>query len=663
MGKVFLYVSLFLFTPLLYAQSNQEENDWLNTVFTESQIQELTPKEIDYWISLHQNPKNLNSLKSIDLQVLFSLTYEEIKLFEKYKSQFGKWISTRELSRLGWDEYLLRLIQGCTFVSIEDQEGITFKEALASPDQHYTVANVGSSYPLSKGFNSKHYKGLPIQFQQRFRWSRKNQYSFGLTLQHDAGEIWTWSPQNSNFGIDFLSAHLCIKEKGIFKEILVGDYQMIGGQGLVFGGGYFLGKGGDPILNITRGISESRPYTSVTESGFLRGITTTLQPHENISITLLGSYNQLNASTTSTVSSGLHRTENEQEDRSALLHQAFGGRIKLKQNKLLLGSNFLMNHYGREIEVDRKDSLSVFRGAKAMNISFDAHYYWKNISWFSELAYSNFGGLAGILSTYISMSKSFDLVLSYRNYAYNYITMYGNALSEGIRSTNERGVYVGYKWRKAKKVSLQGYFDLFHIPYPTYKNDGGIEGVEISNRLDYHFNASTSFFCSLKWKDKGRYWSAPNDKKSSYLKESVSRIILGIALSKEKVFKLKPSIQVKYFNGINESYGFLLAQDFSFHLFKKLTLDGRLAVFQTDDYNARLYSYEKNVQYSFSFPPYYGKGMKSFLMLKYKMSGRITITGRWAKTTYDDRETISSGWNEVEGNEKNDVVLQLKLVL
>ena len=45
-----------------------------------------------------------------------------------------------------------------------------------------------------------------------------------------------------------------------------------------------------------------------------------------------------------------------------------------------------------------------------------------------------------------------------------------------------------------------------------------------------------------------------------------------------------------------------------------LKVTGTLAWFHSDDYDSRLYQYEPSMQYDFSFPAYYGHGIRYALM-------------------------------------------------
>jgi hypothetical protein len=106
----------------------------------------------------------------------------------------------------------------------------------------------------------------------------------------------------------------------------------------------------------------------------------------------------------------------------------------------------------------------------------------------------------------------------------------------------------------------------------------------------------------------------------------------------------------------------ILLQDLTWSL-GKISISGRYALFDTDDYDNRLYVYEKDVWLAFSFPAYYGVGVRNYLLFQYSVSKKVDIWLRWANVRYTDRVTIGSGSDTIEGNTRNDVKFQTRIRL
>ena len=74
-----------------------------------------------------------------------------------------------------------------------------------------------------------------------FKYQLKSNYlQAGFTAEKDAGENFLGS--NQPYGFDFYSAHIQAKKIGQIKNVIIGDYQMNFGQGLVMQSGMSFGK-------------------------------------------------------------------------------------------------------------------------------------------------------------------------------------------------------------------------------------------------------------------------------------------------------------------------------------------------------------------------------------------------------------------------------------
>src|SRR5690606_18230407 len=92
----------------------------------------------------------------------------------------------------------------------------------------------------------------------------------------------------------------------------------------------------------------------------------------------------------------------------------------------------------------------------------------------------------------------------------------------------------------------------------------------------------------------------------------------------------------------------------------KLQANTRLAFFHTKGYNARIYAYENNVLYTSGFPVYYDKGIRTYLNLRWRVSRGVDFWARYARTIYNNKESVGSGLDKIPGNSKSDITLQLR---
>ena len=93
---------------------------------------------------------------------------------------------------------------------------------------------------------------------------------------------------------------------------------------------------------------------------------------------------------------------------------------------------------------------------------------------------------------------------------------------------------------------------------------------------------------------------------------------------------------------------------------KLLKFNGMAGYFHTDSYASRLYVYERSPLYSFSFPAYYGEGLRMALMVQANVNRHLSFTAKLGFTRYFDRETISSGLQEINGPIQTDLDMQIR---
>jgi hypothetical protein len=84
----------------------------------------------------------------------------------------------------------------------------------------------------------------------------------------------------------------------------------------------------------------------------------------------------------------------------------------------------------------------------------------------------------------------------------------------------------------------------------------------------------------------------------------------------------------------------------------------RIALFDTDGYDARIYAYENDVIYHFSVPPYADRGVRYYVNIRYRGIRGLTLELRFARLEYLNRETVGSGLNEIKSNRRTEIKFQ-----
>ncbi|HEY9044522.1 MAG TPA: helix-hairpin-helix domain-containing protein, partial [Ohtaekwangia sp.] len=266
--------------------------------------------------------------------------------------------------------------------------------------------------------------------------------------------------------------------------------------------------------------------------------------------------------------------------------------------------------------------------------------------------------IAGILG---SLTKHLDVALLHRNYSRSFTSFYSNAFAESSTTQNETGTYWGWKYTFHRRLSLAGYIDLFRFPWLKYRIYAPSTGYEWLTRLHYQPTRKIIFFAQLREEVKSRntagdtatLYTLSVGQKYNYWLQCDASIIQGLRLK----MRLQGS---SYTIDHHTTHGLALMQDISFSI-ARFEVTARYALFDTDNYDNRQYVYENDVWLAFSLPAYYGEGVRKYILLEYKLNENVSFWLRYAITRYNDRTSIGSGVDTIDGNTRSDVKLQARI--
>ncbi|CAA9237439.1 MAG: hypothetical protein AVDCRST_MAG95-1282, partial [uncultured Adhaeribacter sp.] len=307
-------------------------------------------------LQFYQHPLNLNQATREELEALFILSPAQVGSFLQYRAQNGPLVSIYELQAIpDWD--VATIFKLVPFVTAPEGNILTqlkpFWLRLQQEQNQYLMLRYDRALRRKKGFTAPdtsstgriatRYRGSPDKVLLRYRNSHSRDYSVGFTAEKDAGEQLSWDTRTHRYGFDFYSAHLQLFNKGNFKNIALGDYQLQFGQGLLLGAGFFTGKGSETITTIRRSSLGIRPYTSVLEAAFLRGAAFTYVYRRHWELTGFYSAKKLDGNLTGTLDSidnateeatfsaiqatGFHRTPTEIANKHRIGERVYGGNI------------------------------------------------------------------------------------------------------------------------------------------------------------------------------------------------------------------------------------------------------------------------------------------------------------------------------------------------
>ena len=288
-----LFITLFI--TFAISTTLTAQNDW-QTIYEEL-LEEATDEEemtttqqellFDELSHLHEHPLNINTATAEELSQLPFLNHTHIQAIQHYIQRNGPLLTTGELLLIDSLDYhtrrLLRHFIHATPPTEKKAENkrLTWKNLLQY-GHHEAISRI--SLPLYKKAGYQHYSdkilakypnrkylGEPFYHNLRYQYHFADKLSAGLVVEKDAGEPLLKGGFN---GYDYISMHLMLTNIGRLKTLVVGDYRLHFGQGIVMNTGFNMGKTAT-LSSIGWGGRGIKRHLSVSEHTAFRGAAAT----------------------------------------------------------------------------------------------------------------------------------------------------------------------------------------------------------------------------------------------------------------------------------------------------------------------------------------------------------------------------------------------------
>ena len=652
---------------------------------------------LDEFINLKEHPININSTESkklIPLFLLDELLYNNIR---QYIDSNGLLMSKQELLLIdGFNRQNLQYLSpfiltkaitktkqikpSNVFKYGKHQIFLRYQRVLQDA-QGYKNRNDST---INASPNSK-YLGNADKYYLKYQFKYSDRISAGFVAEKDAGEIFFENIKNPlldsligdkiQHGFDFYAANIYIQNFGIVKQAVIGDYHLQFAQGLNMWSSLSFGKSSNAIntKKYARGI---KPNTSTDENKFLRGAAVRLA-HNKWAATVFYSSKKQDASDfinpddqenhflNSINGTGYHRTISELLKKNLVKVSLFGARLVYINKNLKIGISASHTQLDKEI-INKPTPYQYyqFSGKENSILGFDYEFRLKMTNIFGEFSHQVNSGWAFIGGLNAPLNNRFALSLLYRNFQKDYTNLFGAAFGENTQNNNEQGIYTGFVFQLSSKLKLNAYADLFSFPWLKYRIDAPSYGSEYLAQLDYQYSRSIQMTFKLRYKSKELNISVPNQLTHKLQRQNKYsfRYHISYQLHPRLVLRNRIEYQVFETEESGKQDGFLIFQDIVFkNRNQKLSLTARFALFDIEDYDSRIYAYENDILFVFSIPAYYHRGIRTYGLVSYKINTSLQFWFKIANTWYDNIDIIGSDLNAIEGSNKTEVRLQLRI--
>ncbi|NEU07229.1 helix-hairpin-helix domain-containing protein [Flavihumibacter sp. R14] len=631
---------------------------------------DLTERLMHY----HRKPLNINTTSREQLQEFVFLSPLQINAFLQHREQNGNLVDLMELQSISaFDTVTIRRL--LPFVCIGPQnslEGLSIKTLFKKGSNDLMIRygqylQPQQGYIPDTGKDQAAYSGGPGRLNLRYRYRYGENVSASINLEKDPGE--KLFPSARSVGLDFSSANVFVRDIGRIKKLTIGDYSLQFGQGLAMWTGLTFGKG-SMVTNIAKPEIGLQPYQSTNEHLFLRGIAATVRLR-NIEITPFLSFRKVDGAVdttngifqvTSLQQTGLHRTRTEMDNKHAIPQNLVGANIKYIRPNFNAGITGYHLNLGYPVQAGQHlYDMFDFSGSSLYNLAFNYGLTVKNSYVFGEAAYSGNGKAAFVNGLLSSLSNEVSTVLLHRHYPKEYHSFFNQALAESSNSVNESGFYSGLIIRPSQwEISV--FADYFRFPWLKFGIDGPSEGHEILAHLNYTPNKRTNW--RFRYKTELKQDNDAIENQANIL-ENVRiagyRFDFSSKISRAVTLRNRLEISTYKRESFAAEHGLLVYQDLIYDaLSLPYSANMRIAIFKTSGFNSRIYAYENDVLYSYSIPAYQNSGLRLYLNTRYSLSRKMDIWMRYSITKYKDLETIGNGNDQITGDHRSEIKVQLR---
>ncbi len=645
---------------------------------------------------LRDHPLDINLAGSDELLQIPGIDLNAVSAILAYRHRYGHFRSLQELDMIpAIDDRMRRYLGSVLFVDGNDTVAWYSPQRLkrdirrirqtflltAAVPTYYRAGDKGATSASAYGENkyADTYLGDPLKHTLRYSAAMGDNLQLNLTGSKAAGE--PFFSGGNGMGYDSYAFNISVKDLGVFHRIILGQYRAQFGMGLVINNNLSFGKQA-MLASVGRLANIFTPHNSTSDSKYLQGVAATANLR-GATLSAFWSYRRVDATlnadgTVSTIlTDGYHRTEKEMAKKNNTTQMTEGLHLKCGseeggKTEWGIGFSFLHTRFNRALNpvYSKADTVSAGKmyrlyyptGTGFWNAGVDYKLIWGGISILGETALCDNGALATVNNVIFNAANRLTLTAVQRFYSYKYHTLYGSGISEGGTIQNESAVLLGVRWGVSRRLTLDAYTDFAYFPWRKYRVSASSRAWDnnLSATLRHrHWTFSARYRVKMKQQDKtledadGKPFKALSDRTTHRLRFTA-------------VLDNRRWTARSHCEGImteDNDNGFIITQSLGYRLGRRWSFYVSAAYFDTDDYDTRLYAYERGMLYAFSNASYYGNGMRTALLAKADISERLMAQMKIGRTKYFDRSVIGTAERQIFSSSQTDIDLQLRVKL
>ncbi|MCG8605150.1 helix-hairpin-helix domain-containing protein, partial [bacterium] len=650
---MFRYAIIFPGLLVLLVIDESLSQETIEERLLEAQVESAEQSElIEIILELKQNPIDINVASQRELKRIPGLPVNLPAKIVDHRKKHGPFQSKEDLLRVpGVTPELYEVVSELIHVPGQIQHG-------AQRANFEWRTRVTDRIEQSRGFKDGIYESTSQKLYNRIRFQFRSRFRGALLLEKDNGESRLDDLRLFYMSLD-ISPHV---------SVLVGNYQLETGQGLVLWGPYGFSKGADAIFPTRKNARGVRGYTSVDENAAFLGAAVAVRLQQ-VDLNAFISRNKLDATPrledeiSGFFTSGFHRNELERQKKDVVAESVIGGKMSWQITQTLsIGLASYYTFFDRQItENDFVRNRFELRGDKNFVAGLNWEWTLPDAALFGELARSKSGGRALIVGTQWALHP-LQLAFSYRDYQKDFQNTHGFGFANRSGATqNERGYYSGMHYKITPHTTFAAFVDIFHTPWRSFFEPVPTEGREFLTQLEKRLGRRVKL--AVRFRDKttqetDAFRDARNRTKQELIeiRRTQWRAQFDYTLSSSirlrnrvEFVRFRPKRYVSSGDQKAES-GLALYQNLRLKPRENVQVHGRLTFFDTRSFNSRLFQYENDLPGLVTNRALFGRGSRWYLMIRYAPNRSVLFSAKYSETFRDDVDTIGSGPDQIDSN-------------
>jgi len=612
---------------------------------------------------LERNPIDMNSATVDEIAILPWISEVQAAAIVGFRQLNGKFTSIHDLTRV-------KTISPATVKAI--QPYITIEASMSLADFGLSMkSRVYRKLPECIGLEDGRYYPSPFKYYNRLIVDFRSEIIAGGVLERDVGE--------KRFD-DFSSFFLKYQPRNSGDGCILGSYRLEFANGLLFWNPYGQRQTNSPYFSAKQKGLGLKEYTLVDENASLRGIAGK-KCFEIYQFFIFYSDHHLDATLNpdGTVKnfydSGYHRTDTETARKDNVSERLAGGRIQVSPSPTFrFGFTGYHSRFNRTIASgDVHRSRFSFSGRENAVAGGDFNLTFGSVNLFGESGFSlnrGYGALGGM----IIHTSALNIVTTARNYSRDFISLHGRSYSvQRDHPQNERGLFFGISNVASSRIKFSFSYDQYKIPWRTYYTPMPATGNALFLNIGYKPLKGLWLIFQLRAKQQHEVMHATDSlgrEIEIVLPRNQLNLRVQIDYSPWPYLNLRQRIehvQVRYHNSNRTgltlsplSEGLLLFQEFSYTYKQRLTASMRLSYFDTDNYDSRLYQFERDVPGMLTNFMVYQRGSRWYGIVQYQIDSYLKFAFKYSSTHYLHTDSVGTGLDEMMANTVNTLTFQLE---